>query len=263
MKDTSLTVVGLGIKFLSHLTTEARVNIEQASKVLYLVNNPAMKEWIHTQNTNAESLENFYAQYPKRSTCYKAIAEYILKNLGEGQHICVVLYGHPAVFAQPALDAVQQARKRGYPAKLLPAISAEDCLFADLLIDPGVYGCQSYEATDFLIHQYSINTSSHFILWQIDVIGILDHSKNRVNRYGLLLLEEYLTLLYSKDHEVTLYEAAQYPRFTPRITYLSLNHLHMAEISPVTSLYIPPKGKPTYNNISLTQLGISLENLEN
>jgi hypothetical protein len=33
---------------------------------------------------------------------------------------------------------------------MLPGISAEDCLFADLGIDPGIYGCQSYEATDFL-----------------------------------------------------------------------------------------------------------------
>ena len=35
---------------------------------------------------------------------------------------------------------------------MLPAISAEDCLFADVGIDPAMTGCQSYEATDFMIN---------------------------------------------------------------------------------------------------------------
>jgi hypothetical protein len=35
---------------------------------------------------------------------------------------------------------------------MLPAISAEDCLFADLGVDPADHGCPSYEATDFLVH---------------------------------------------------------------------------------------------------------------
>jgi hypothetical protein len=34
---------------------------------------------------------------------------------------------------------------------MLPAVSAEDCLFADLGVDPGAAGCQSHEAADFLI----------------------------------------------------------------------------------------------------------------
>jgi uncharacterized protein YabN with tetrapyrrole methylase and pyrophosphatase domain len=79
----------------------------------------------------------------------------------------VVFYGHPTVFAKSALDAVIKLEKENYVTKILPAISSEDCLFADLRIDPGSDGCQSYEATDFLIRRKKIDPTSHLILWQI------------------------------------------------------------------------------------------------
>jgi len=36
---------------------------------------------------------------------------------------------------------------------MLPGISAEDCLFADIGVDPGIYGCQSFEATDLFVNE--------------------------------------------------------------------------------------------------------------
>src|SRR5439155_2742798 len=141
--------------------------IEQADQVLYLVNDPAMKEWIKKINHCANSLDTLYKQDRLRHRCYQAITDHILETLYKNIHLCVVIYGHPAVFAQPGLDAVIEARKKGYDAKILPGISAEDCLFADLLIDPGTIGCQTFEATDFLIHRRKFDNSSHLILWQI------------------------------------------------------------------------------------------------
>ncbi len=132
-KNSSLVVVGSGIKFLSHLTTEARAYIEQSDKLLYLVNDPAMQEWIEKANTNAESLAEIYHKHSLRRESYHAITEYILKILRQDQHVCVVLYGHPTVFSQPALNAVRQAQQQGYYTKILPGVSAEDCLFADLM----------------------------------------------------------------------------------------------------------------------------------
>src|SRR3989338_5829580 len=111
MTKASLVVVGSGIKFISHLTHEARAYIEQSDKVLYLVNDPAMKEWIKKNNSHAESLDNLYTKYHLRNDCYSAITEYILKTLHNNQHVCVVLYGHPTVFSKPGLDAVLLAKQ--------------------------------------------------------------------------------------------------------------------------------------------------------
>ncbi len=59
----SLIIVGSGIKFLSHLTTEAKAYIEQSEKVLYLVNEPVMKQWIQSTNPLSESLDPLYNNF--------------------------------------------------------------------------------------------------------------------------------------------------------------------------------------------------------
>jgi uncharacterized protein YabN with tetrapyrrole methylase and pyrophosphatase domain len=261
MDNSSLVVVGSGIKFMSHLTTEAKAYITQSDKVLYLVNEPAMKEWIQKNNKNAESLDPIYTKYPLRIDCYRAITDYILDTLRQQQHVCVVLYGHPAVFAQPALNAVRKAREEGYYAKILPGISAEACLFADLLVDPGSIGCHSFEATDLLIHRRQINPHSHLILWQVGIIGALDHPYAHDNTNGAKVLLSYLNVFYSNEHKVTLYEAAQYPHFEPKIIEFCLKELPDITMTPISTLYIPPTGNATVDHAMLEALGINVRDL--
>ena len=181
--QASLTVVGTGIKFLAQMTLEAYNYIKKSDKVLYLVNTAAMKYWISQHNLNSESLDNLYFSQPLRNDVYDSITQYILDNLLKSKHICVALYGHPTIFAKPALDAVIQAKSLGYEAKILPGISAEACLFADLLIDPGNIGWQSFETTDFILHNRKFDPNSHLVLWQPDVIGIQSHEKGYQKKY--------------------------------------------------------------------------------
>src|SRR3990167_10085206 len=110
MTQTSLAIVGSGIKLISHITVESKVYIEQADKVLYLVNEPLVKKWLHKINQNAESLDDIYLQHPLRKDAYAAITDRILSELRKEIHLCVVIYGHPTVFAQPALDAAIKAK---------------------------------------------------------------------------------------------------------------------------------------------------------
>jgi tetrapyrrole methylase family protein/MazG family protein len=262
MKNASLVLVGSGIKFLSHLTTEAKAYIEQSDKVLYLVNEPAMKEWIQNNASQAESLDSLYVKHPLRLHCYRAITQHILATLKENKHVCVVLYGHPTVFAQPGLAAVQQAQKAGYYTKILPGISAEACLFADLMINPGLCGYQSFEATDFLIHHRQFDPSSHLLLWQVGMIGVLNHPLAHDNEKGAKLLCHYLKQYYPSTHEVILYEAAQYPHFEPNISKITLIELPAAPSSGVTTLYVPPARKALCDKVMLSELGINITDLQ-
>lgn len=262
MKNTSLTIVGSGIKFKSHLTTEAEAYIKQSDKVLFLVNEPAMQLWIKANNPNAESLDPLYTKHRLRIDCYQGITDYILKTLKEGLHLCVVLYGHPTVFAKPALDAAIQASEEGFDVRVLPGISAEDCLFADLMIDPGRYGCQSFETTDLLVHRRQFDPRSHLILWQVGIIGALDHPRSHDNTKGAQALVRYLSQHYALEHKVFLYEAAQYPHFMPKIEKLPLCDLPQVEISRIATLYVPPVAKAPVDNEALEELGIALEDLK-
>jgi tetrapyrrole methylase family protein/MazG family protein len=240
MNKNTLIVVGSGIKFMSHLTIEAKACIEKSNKVLYLVNEPAMQNWIEQANRSAESLDFLYAKHKDRHENYLLIAEYIFENLKKCETLCVVVYGHPTVFAQPALYATDMAIESGYNAIIMPGISSEDCLFADLRIDPGSSGCQSFEATDFLIYRREYDSSSHLILWQSSVIGVLNQPEYHDPLNGLVILVEYLSEKYSLDHEIVVYEATQYPGLKPKIDKILLKALAQTKIGRIATLYIPP-----------------------
>src|SRR6476620_513542 len=127
--------------------------IEQSDKVLYLVNDPVSELWIARMNPNSESLKALYLGGKYRADTYKEMTELTLRYVREGLNVCVVYYGHPGVVVTPSHESIRQARAEGFNARMLPGISAEDCLFADLGIDPGTRGCQSFEATDFLLNR--------------------------------------------------------------------------------------------------------------
>ena len=82
-----------------------------------------------------------------------------------GHRIVAAFYGHPGVFTYPTDESIRRARAEGYHARMLAGISAEDCLIADLGVDPARNGCQSYEATDFLLNSRTIDALAQFILW--------------------------------------------------------------------------------------------------
>jgi uncharacterized protein YabN with tetrapyrrole methylase and pyrophosphatase domain len=240
MATSSLTIVGSGIKFATQFTPEMQLYVERSEKVLYLVNESGVKEWIQQHNANTAPLDFLYEKGGPRVDIYRAITNYILDEVRKEQHVCVVIYGHPVLFAQPGLNAVLQAKAEGFDARVLPGISTADCLFADLLIDTGHYGYQCYEATDFLIHRRQFSTTSHLILWEVGIIGQLHYPFDPDNTHGTKILVEYLSQHYPLGHEVTLYEAAQYPGLEPRIEKIPLGQLPRAQFSPITTLYIPP-----------------------
>lgn len=125
---------------------------------------------------------------------------------------------------------------------MLPGISAEDCLLADLGIDTGPLGCQSFESTDFLLHRRKFDTSSHLILWQIRTIGDFTFSPYRNNKPTLRILEVFLEKYYGHHHNVCIYQASEYIICKPIIQYLPLSKLSTeGVINNASTLYVPPK----------------------
>lgn len=56
MPKGSLVMVGVGIKIVGHVTLETQAFIEQAEKVLYMVANDPMVDWIRTLNLQQKRL---------------------------------------------------------------------------------------------------------------------------------------------------------------------------------------------------------------
>jgi hypothetical protein len=237
----SLVVVGTGIRIVGQLTMEAIAWMREADVVLYLVGDPVAEETIRRLNPEgALSLRGYYGEGIVRNKSYEAMVQHIVGCVRAGKRTCVAFYGHPGVFAYPAHEAIRRARAEGYGARMLPGVSAEDCLFADLGVDPAVNGCHSIEASDFLVHEKAIDTSCALVLWQIGVVGDWTYRSQGYELGAFPLLVAKLMQLYGGWHEVTVYEAATLPGLEPKIIRIALEHLTPAYVTAGTTLYVPP-----------------------
>jgi tetrapyrrole (corrin/porphyrin) methylase-like protein len=235
----TLTVVGTGIKVGAHMTLEAKFHIEHDDHVVYLVADPATRAYILELNPRAEALDVWFKLGRPRYECYAAIIQHVLDLLRKGGNVCMALYGHPGVFVYPSHAAIRLARAEGFRAVMLPGISAEDCLYADLGFDPGVEGCQVFEATEFLVYGHSLNVELPAVLWQVGVVGQLTHAGMESNPAGIRILTEVLLSFYPREHTVAIFEAAQFPVFDSRVEMCALEHLPEIKMSAITTLFVP------------------------
>lgn len=253
----SLVVVGTGIRTVGQLTLEAITWIKHSDVTLYLVADPIAEEAIrHLNPRGAMSLRGYYGDGINRSQSYEAMIQHILSCIRAGLRTCAAFYGHPGVFAYPSHESIRRARQEGYGARMLPAISAEDCLFADLGVDPAVNGCQSFEATDFLLHNRTVDTSSQLILWQVGVVGDWTYKSNGYDLGAFPLLIGKLCELYGPQHEVYVYEAAILPGLSPAITRIALSSLTAAYVNAGSTLYVPPGRATTLNHEVAVAMGV-------
>jgi uncharacterized protein YabN with tetrapyrrole methylase and pyrophosphatase domain len=251
----SLTVVGTGIQLGSHMTREARLRLEAADVVLSVVAEPGMQAVLEQLNPKTRSLHDLYELGESRAAAYQAMAEEIVRHVREGKDVVAAFYGHPGVFVAPSHEAIRMARAEGYRATMLPGISAEDCLFADLGVDPSRFGCQSYEATDFLVHRRRIDPSATLVLWQIGTVGSVLAAAD-TQPTGLPVLVEALLEDYPPEHEVTVYEASPYPGFDPLVRTVQLGELSAEHVTALSTLYVPPREPAPLDLTMLDRLGL-------
>ena len=133
----SLTVVGTGIQLASQVTPHTRAVIERADEVLYLVADPLTAVWIERLNPNARSLDRHYEPGKDRAETYAAIVEETLARVRAAVGCALPSTATPASSSIPATRRSGAPATRGSGRECSPPISAEDCLVADLGLDPG------------------------------------------------------------------------------------------------------------------------------
>jgi len=250
----SLACVGLGMMLGAHLSPRSRSHIEQADVVFALVSDPLVELWLQQMRPDARSLQPYYCEGKSRQATYREMVEAMLVEVRAGHDVCGVFYGHPGVFALVPHRAIEQARGEGFDAHMEPGISAEDCLYADLGIDPGTFGCQHYEASQFMFYQRRIDPSAYLILWQIGIAGDRSLARFATGPDYRRLLLELLAPDYPLTHEVIAYEAATLPITTPRMGKMPLSELVDAELHLQTTLVIPPSRPMQRNQAMLDRL---------
>jgi len=255
----TLVVVGTGLRAALQTTPEAQLEIRRAETLFYLISDPLSERWIKSLNSRAKSLASCYVPGRRRMAAYERMIGLILRSVRLGRRVCVAFYGHPGVFVFPSHEAIRRAKAEGFQARMLPGISSEDCLFAELGIDPARSGCQSYEATDFLIYRRRFDPSSAMILWQVGVVGNLDYGSRSI-RSGLRLLAERLARVYGRRHEVVLFEASVLPILPSTIRSTTLEALPSTKVTGGMTLFVPPRPHPA-DSRALRSLGVRRSDL--
>jgi uncharacterized protein YabN with tetrapyrrole methylase and pyrophosphatase domain len=235
----SLTVVGTGIRAMTQLTVEALAAMATADVLLHVIGEPIQEEALLAVNPTAETLTGYYADGLERSATYEAMVQHILGAVREGKRTVAAFYGHPGVFTYPSHESVRRARAAGLPARMLPAVSAEDCLWADLGVDPGD-GNQAYEATDFMWFDRYVDPMAHLLLWQVGSLGNWTYESTGYDLSSFPSLVQKLLRTYPPEHPVTVYEAPFHAGAPPRIVRVPLSQLAGWQVTPATTLYLPP-----------------------
>ncbi|MEP7185347.1 MAG: SAM-dependent methyltransferase [Rhodanobacter sp.] len=252
----SIACVGLGMTLGSHLSPLARSHIEQADVVFAALSDGIVEMWLESMHSDVRSLQPYYGEGKSRMITYREWVKVMMAEVRAGRKVCAVFYGHPGVFAWSPHEVIKVARSEGYWAHMEPGISAEDCLYADLGIDPGRYGCQHYEAGQLLFYETRINPAAYLVLWQVGLVG--DRSLKRFST-GLeyrQLLVDVLEQDYPLDHEVIIYRGATLPIQQPRIRRVPLRYLPATAVSAEETVILPPASALRSNPVMRERLAV-------
>jgi len=221
------------------MSVRCRNHITRAD-IVFSSCHPLMEDWLYTMHNDVRSLQSLYAENKDRRITYREMVTLILEAVRQDLRVTGVFYGHPGVFAQVPHRAIALAQREGYRAWMEPGISAEDCLYADLAIDPGAYGCQHMEASQFMFYKRQLDTAGYVILWQVALAGEITLSNRVSTEAQRNVLVELLLTYYSSTHEIILYECPTLVTDAIRADKIRLGDLAQAALSPITTLVIPP-----------------------
>ncbi|PSP51025.1 hypothetical protein BRC60_03980 [Halobacteriales archaeon QH_1_68_42] len=218
---TDIYVVGTGIVGYRQLTSEATAALERSGSIHLLHTQEIVYEHFEAEyDADLIDLRDGYQENEIREDIYERMAGRILSEAEEAtEPVAFALYGHPLVYVSPAKLILEEAPARDLTVDVRPGVSAMDCLYTDLNLDPARKGIQMYEATDLLLREYDLNNYVPLMIWQID-------------------LKEY----YPTDHTVVLCRTSTTPLAeSERIEYEldNLEAIHET-VTPTHTLYVPP-----------------------
>lgn len=252
-KTGSIVCVSTGMTLGAHISPICRSHIEQAD-VVFTGCHPMIELWLQEMNTDVRSLQVFYAEGKDRRITYREMVAAMMNEVRAGKKVVGAFYGHTGVFAWAPHKVIEEAKAEGYAAHMEPGISAEDCLYAHLGIDPGSYGCQNFEASQFMFYQRNIDPSAYLILWQVALAGDKSIKRYSTSEAHRQLLIELLAEHYPLDHKVALYECPTLAIDPPRIDWIPLSEFANADISLITTMVLPPSKKMLKNQRILDRL---------
>lgn len=249
-----VTVVGLGLRGVDHVTQQGRAALRRAHEVLYVDTGVATGTWLESLCERVTPLfSQTYAGGSPRLDTYHLIAARVLQAAVRRAPVCLVVQGHPTVYSYVPLLLHATAPTLGLRVQIQPGISAEAAILAALGIDPCDHGLQSYEATDLLLRRRPLQPDVATLLWQVGGVETRLHSARRSVPARFERLTAWLLRFYGPDHPVTAVRIGVFPGVPSVARTVPLADLPSAApyLDAATTLYLPPIGRRAIRDVEL------------
>ena len=242
VRPYDIYIIGTGIKWIEHITLESDRILGQCNEILYVEKAPGIESYFNTKASIVTDLTKLYGEDKHRELTYREMAAKVIHSALQRGPVAFAVYGHPTIYAYPPFLVSEMAHLLGLRVKVLPGISAMDCLFSDLMIDPSVNGLQMYEATDLLLRRHTLSPEAAAIIWQVGSIGTALYSTTLSAPERFHAFRDYLLGYYPADHPVYAYFANPHPMLRAEIHEMKVSEV--PEFSEVlhaaVTLYLPP-----------------------
>lgn len=260
-----ISIVGLGVLNVDHLTRQTEQVIRDANEVLFVDNGLATRQYLESLCPRVTSLyEESYHESACRLGSYDHMAATVIDAALDHAPIVFAMSGHPTVGAEAPFLIHELARLLELSVVTLPGISAMDSLFADLMIDPCRNGIQMYEGTDLLLRRYPLVPEVPVLVWQIGALETRLHTNRRSNAMRFERFKNHVLRFYPPTHRAIAAFASPHPLMRPQRVEFSLQEIdqHAAELHSGFTLYIPPTGLRAIQDRELLHLIDSQEHLD-
>lgn len=235
-------IVGLGIVNVRQVTREVEEALRRSREILYVAEIFGLAEYLHQLCPHVTDLRKIaYREGEDRMNAYNTMTAKVIEAALEHPPVTFALYGHPLVFAFPPFQILRVAPLLGLRVKIFPGISAMDCLFVDLKLDPAE-GLQMYEATDILLRQRPLQPDVPCFIWQVGAVESRLYSEASSKPERFSRIKNYLLQYYPPEHKVVAVYSSTFPLAPSRLTPFAIRDIEVQcqDLHPGITLYIPP-----------------------
>lgn len=251
---THIYIVGLGVVTVDQTTHEAERVMRQSREVLYLDTGVATQAYLEQLCPQVTSL---YASSYRESGCrigsYDQMAAAVVNAALDHPPVTFALGGHPVVGAEAPRLIHAMARHLDLNVVTQPGISAMDCLFAELMLDPCADGLQMYEATDLLLRCYPLIPEVPALIWQIGTVETRLHTLRRSRAERFHRFQSHLLKFYAPDHRMTAVFASSHPLMKSQQLEFPLASIgdYATQLHAGFTLFIPAAGSRPIADVDL------------
>jgi uncharacterized protein YabN with tetrapyrrole methylase and pyrophosphatase domain len=248
-------IVGTGIRGADQMTREAEAAIRHSTEVFYVGPKNGVEKYLQELCPKFTDLLPLYQEGVGRLHTYDQMSIAVLDSALEHAPVSFAAYGHPLIYVYPSYQIMTAAPWLSLRVKVLPGISALDCVLVDLGLDPSVSGLQMYEATELLVRRRPLQNDVPCLVWQVGSTEVAYYTEQETTAQQLKRLQSYLLTFYPPDHEATAVFSSPWPEVPSVFHKFPLSEMltSHALLHQGVTLFIPPVETREIVDIELSQ----------